>query len=129
MNWAPDAQLDDGLFNVVLISDVSKLKLVLNSRLVYAGRVSEFPGITQFKATRVLLESNSDLQGEADGELYAAPPPGKLIYQIVPGLSHSCFEGIGPTGPFYLNQCGMPYTDSTMQSSRTCPRSPFRYAA
>ncbi len=84
MNWAPDSKLDDGLLDVVIIAGVSKMKLVLNSKLVYAGRVGEFPGIIQFRAREITIESRDRVQGEADGEVYESPP-GKLHYQIIPG--------------------------------------------
>lgn len=83
MNWAPQASISDGLFDVVFIAGVSKLKLVSNSRLVYAGQVSKFPGIKQFHAREVTISPGSMVRGEADGEIYESRGF-PLHYKMIP---------------------------------------------
>lgn len=84
MNWAPGAGIDDGVFDVVVIGDVSKAQLVIQSPKVYAGRISEFPGTRQFRATEIKLSCEGLIQGEADGEVFESAK-GELRYQILPG--------------------------------------------
>lgn len=85
MNWAPEADLQDGLLDGLLIGGVSKTRMVLASSRVYAGHIEGFPGATQFKARRMVLESRKAIQGEADGEVYSSEAPGKVEYSILPG--------------------------------------------
>lgn len=84
MNWAPGAGIDDGVFDVVVIGGVSKAQLVIQSPKVYAGRISEFPGTRQFRATEISLSCEGLLQGEADGEVYESTK-GDLRYEILAG--------------------------------------------
>lgn len=86
MNWAPNASLEDGLFDVVVISGVSKLQLILQSQKVYAGRVSEYPGTVQFRASRIILKCDRQITGEADGEIYSSASNGEIRYEILPGI-------------------------------------------
>lgn len=83
MNWAPGAGIDNGVFDVVVIGDVSKAQLVIQSPKVYAGRVSEFPGTRQFRAVEIELKCRGLIQGEADGEVYESAAGG-LRYEIRP---------------------------------------------
>lgn len=83
MNWAPGAGIEDGLFDVVVLGDVSKAQLVIQSPRVYAGRISEFPGTRQFRATEITLQCQGLVQGEADGEVYESGR-GELRYEILP---------------------------------------------
>ncbi|HMW58387.1 MAG TPA: diacylglycerol kinase family protein [Leptospiraceae bacterium] len=85
MNWAPNAQLNDGLFDCVIIGGVSKMKLVTQSPKVYAGRISEFPGTVQFRASEVSLISEQTVEGEADGEVYVMNGGGEIRYETLPG--------------------------------------------
>jgi diacylglycerol kinase family enzyme len=83
MNWAPGAGIEDGLFDVVVLGDVSKAQLVIQSPKVYAGRISEFPGTRQFRTTQITLQCQGLVQGEADGEVYESQK-GELRYEILP---------------------------------------------
>ncbi|MBI39334.1 MAG: hypothetical protein CMF59_07025 [Leptospiraceae bacterium] len=87
MNWAPSADLEDGVFNGLIVGDVSKTRMVMASSRVYAGHIDDFPGATQFRARRMTLESKKKILGEADGEVYGSDAPGRVDYEIIP----SCF--------------------------------------
>tara|TARA_Y100001937_G_scaffold61180_3_gene83729 strand:- start:2332 stop:3255 length:924 start_codon:yes stop_codon:yes gene_type:complete len=87
MNWAPTADLQDGLFNGLVVGDVSKTRMVMASSRVYSGHIDGFPGSTQFQARKMTLESKKKIQGEADGELYGSEGPARVDYEILP----SCF--------------------------------------
>lgn len=84
MHWAPEARLEDGLFDLVVVSRISKLVLIRNTPLVYAGRISEFPGTVQLRARSVRLVPIDPLAGEADGEVISISDGEEIHYEILP---------------------------------------------
>ncbi|MCB1165156.1 MAG: diacylglycerol kinase family lipid kinase [Leptospiraceae bacterium] len=84
MNWAPDASIEDGVLDAVIIGGVSKTRMVLASSRIYAGQIEGFPGASQFRAQKILLRSKKLIQGEADGEVYSSEPPAEVQYEILP---------------------------------------------
>lgn len=83
MMIAPDASLNDGLFDIVNIGDISTLKILLNGYSLYRGTHIEMPEVKTRKAKRIELSSDSsEVLIETDGEL-----PGRLpaVYEIIPG--------------------------------------------
>ena len=73
MRIAPRAKIDDGLFDVVIIGDVSRRDVLLNLYKIYNGTLTEHPKATYLQGQKVRLDSDSEVLIEADGEL-----PGKL---------------------------------------------------
>ncbi|MCC6275605.1 MAG: hypothetical protein IT569_07095 [Leptospiraceae bacterium] len=69
MWWAPKANLEDGIFDVVLVPDVSKLKLVATSHKVYTGKASTMPGVKEFQATEIIVSPERTVSQEIDGEV------------------------------------------------------------
>ncbi len=85
MKIAPDAKLDDGLFDVINIGDIRTAKVLLNAYTLYSGTHVDLDEVKATKARRVEIspaDRNSEIHLETDGEL-----PGKLpvIYEIIPG--------------------------------------------
>jgi len=72
---APGAKDDDGLMDLVLVSDMSRLALVRKFPLLYKGKHLDTPGVTAVSLRR--LEADSDetvwlnIDGEAEGKLPA----------------------------------------------------------
>ncbi len=88
MAWAPRAVLDDGAFDLVLIGGVSKLKMITDSSKVYGGRISEFPGVREYRASEVIVRSEQAFSGEIDGELFKpahADGVCEARYEVLPG--------------------------------------------
>src|SRR5690606_2123615 len=56
MKIAPDAALDDGQFEVVLLRGASKLTLIRDLRLVYGGHHRNHPAITMLRGRHVTVE-------------------------------------------------------------------------
>lgn len=78
MQIAPNAALDDGLFDVVSIGDVGIRELVMNSRRLYKGTHLELPKISHRHARVVTAEAvipgdvvELDVDGETPGTLPA----------------------------------------------------------
>ncbi len=68
MQWAPLAELNDGLLRVTLITGRKKLSLILQSRKLYAGGIEQFPGAETFAARRVRFCFKEPVSLETDGE-------------------------------------------------------------
>lgn len=73
MRICPDAQLDDGLLDVTVISRISRAKLIRLFPTVYPGRHVDRPEVLTFRAAEVTL-SAPGVTGYADGELISALP-------------------------------------------------------
>lgn len=69
MMIAPEAQPDDGFFDVVLIEDMKKLEIVYNSRLLYNGGIDRLAKVTIKRAKKVKVVSDEDVNIEYDGEM------------------------------------------------------------
>jgi diacylglycerol kinase (ATP) len=74
MRIAPKAQMDDGLLDVCLIKDISKLKLVSVFPTVYAGRHLGIREVEYFTAGRARVETEPPMDVYADGEFVCQTP-------------------------------------------------------
>ena len=83
MNWAPHGDVEDGVFDVVIIPNIGKAKLVTESSRLYSGRIAEIPGIEFHKAREVIIQSAEKLSGEADGEVYNPQPDQEVKYELL----------------------------------------------
>lgn len=87
MMVAPDAALDDGLFDIVILRAAGKLGLLRDIRLLYGGRHRDHPAITILRGGKVMVEPLGGTAAdrmivEADGE-----PLGRIpaTFDIMPG--------------------------------------------
>jgi diacylglycerol kinase (ATP) len=82
MRMAPAAAVDDALFDVVLIGDVSKADFVRTFPKVYRGRHLGHPKIELLRATSVTVEADRPLPVALDGEQPGTTP---VTFEVVPG--------------------------------------------
>lgn len=68
MYIAPDAELDDGLLDVVLEADVSKLRYLANLPKVFKGTHVDEPGLTFLRAREVEISADRPFALYADGD-------------------------------------------------------------
>jgi diacylglycerol kinase family enzyme len=87
MMVAPDAALDDGLFDIVIVRAAGKLGLLRDIQLLYGGRHRNHPAITILRGAKLAVEPLGGRAGdrmivEADGE-----PLGRIpaTFEIMPG--------------------------------------------
>ncbi|MGP2493400.1 diacylglycerol/lipid kinase family protein [Mesorhizobium sp. PUT5] len=85
MMVAPDAVLDDGQFEVVILRAAGKLGLIRDIRLVYGGQHRNHPAITILRGRKVTVEPMSDDDAalvDIDGE-----SPGRIpaMFEMLPG--------------------------------------------
>lgn len=71
---APDARLDDGLLDVVVIGDIDKLDFLLNIPRAFAGTHLEHSGVAVHRARRLTLDSPDGALMQADGEVVGCLP-------------------------------------------------------
>ncbi len=69
MAWAPNASIEDGVFDLVIVSNVSKAKMIMESHKVYSGHVGTMTGVSEYKATEVHVIPERTLSQELDGEV------------------------------------------------------------
>lgn len=72
MQWAPEASLTSGCFNLTLITGPRKLPLILHAGRVYSGQIARFPGAQFWQSNEVILRHHQPLSVEVDGEIIAA---------------------------------------------------------
>ncbi len=68
MRQLPDADPFDGLLDVTLIPEISKMKVIAQLKNLYSGAFVKEPEIQQFKCKEIFIECDSDVLIEADGE-------------------------------------------------------------
>jgi YegS/Rv2252/BmrU family lipid kinase len=81
MKLAPDASADDGVFDVVLIGDVSKLDFVTTSPKLYSGGHVEHPRVEVVRTASVAVDAARPLPIEVEGEPVGTTP---ARFEIVP---------------------------------------------
>ena len=81
MRLAPDAEQDDGLFDVVLIGDVNKLDFLTTAPKLYSGRYLSHPKVELLRSPAVSITAAEPLPLEVDGEPIGATP---ARFEIVP---------------------------------------------
>jgi YegS/Rv2252/BmrU family lipid kinase len=78
----PEAEPDDGRFDVLLIGDLTKRDLVLTMHKTYKGRHLPHPKAELLSGTSVTVDSPHALPIELDGEQPGTTP---VTFEVVPG--------------------------------------------
>ncbi len=83
MLFAPDALLDDGLFDVVTFGDLSSTRILRHMNDIYKGEHLNHEGIEHFRCRRVDAFSNEEVLLDVDGEALGKLP---ASFEIVPNV-------------------------------------------
>jgi diacylglycerol kinase family enzyme len=81
MKITPDAEPDDGLFDVLLIGDVTKRDLLLTLPKIYRGTHLPHPKAEVLRGSMVSIEAPIPLPVELDGEQPGTTP---ATFEVVP---------------------------------------------
>ena len=73
MKIAPKAEPDDGLLDIIIVEDVSKLELLGQFPGLFAGKHVKHPRVKTFQAERIEVEAPPHVVS-LDGELFDGPP-------------------------------------------------------
>lgn len=68
MHMAPDALLDDGLLEIVIVEKVSKLRFVANLPKVFSGKHVRESSVRVFRAREVTIDADRPFTMYADGD-------------------------------------------------------------
>ena len=87
---APEAEIDDGLFDVVILGDLSKFEVILNWPKAYYGKHLSHPKVHHLRSKTIFAEPMNprdeiliDLDGESSGRL---PATFEIIPKVLPVL-------------------------------------------
>jgi diacylglycerol kinase (ATP) len=79
---APEAEPDDGLFDVLVIGDITKRDFVLNVGKIYRGTHLSHPKIELLRSAAVSVDAEVPVPIELDGEQPGTTP---ARFEVVPG--------------------------------------------
>jgi diacylglycerol kinase (ATP) len=80
---APQAEMDDGLLDVVIVGDVGMLRLLEALPIVLtSGDLRGFPEVTRYRCRRVSLRADRAARVHGDGEALGVAP---AEFEILPG--------------------------------------------
>lgn len=65
----PDAKMDDGLLDLNIISDLTKVQIYQNLLSVYSGSHTKMPQVTTARTTQLSIDSEQGFAVHLDGEL------------------------------------------------------------
>lgn len=74
MKIAPDARLDDGLFDICLIGSVGRIEFLRTFPRVFRGTHVTHPKVTMLRARQVRIETETPLPVFADGDVIGTAP-------------------------------------------------------
>ena len=81
MHIGPDAHLDDGIFDVVILGDLGKIEFLANVPRVYKGTHISHPKVSSFRSMEVHVTSEEQMFIQADGELIGETP---ITFRMIP---------------------------------------------
>jgi YegS/Rv2252/BmrU family lipid kinase len=80
---APDAEVDDGLFDVVMYARVTKRRFVVNLKKCFEGRFQESPAVHVVRAREVRISADRPFTMYADGDPIAELPATLRVHHRV----------------------------------------------
>lgn len=81
MQISPNSNPADGWLDVIMLGDLGRLEVVMNTPRLYNGTILEHPKVSAQRAKTVVVESRQRMLIEADGELIG---PGPAVFRIHP---------------------------------------------
>lgn len=82
MKVAPDAKVDDGLFDIVIAGDLTKWEVINQGRLIYNGEHLKMKKINSARGRKLTAVSNEPTYLDVDGEGLGKLP---AEFEILPG--------------------------------------------
>lgn len=83
---APNAKIDDGLLDVVILRDAGKISTLTALKQVYAGAHLAHPAVSSSRAREVRIETGGQvIDGDLDGEHFQGSD---WLFTLRPGLLH-----------------------------------------
>lgn len=86
MRIAPEASIEDGLLDVVMVRRVSKVVALRLFSLVYAGRHVEHPAVSVVKTPWARISLDREMEMYGDGEAMLSVGQEALEVKVLPGV-------------------------------------------
>lgn len=83
MKMCPEARPDDGVLDLCVVGNLSRLQTVTLLPKVFSGRHTRHPEVKLYTARKVRITSDEPLYVQADGEIFGRVP---VEVEIVPGV-------------------------------------------
>ncbi len=74
LNVAPQADVADGLFNVMIINQIPNWRILLELPKLQKGQIEKIPGHELFTCSELYISSDEPLRFNLDGEVYGQTP-------------------------------------------------------
>lgn len=81
MRQTPDALPDDGLLDITVIRDMSRLEVIKSLKLLYDGTILSHPLVDGYRTTNLKVTAEPAMFAEADGESLGHTP---VEFSIIP---------------------------------------------
>jgi len=81
MKVAPEALIDDGVFDIIILGDLSKPELIKSFPLIYDGKHLSHPKLKFYRGSKVKVKSGGKGLIEVDGEI---PGSDDAEFEILP---------------------------------------------
>jgi len=81
MMQLPDAQPDDGLFDLTVIKKIGKLEVIRNIKMLYNGTINKHPKVETYRGRFIRIFAPKEIFLETDGESLGHTP---LEFEIIP---------------------------------------------
>ena len=78
---APDAVIDDGIFDITVVGDLSRAEVFLNLPKLYNGKIKTVEKVVTLTGKRIVATSNQRVLLDVDGEQPGTLP---VVFDIVP---------------------------------------------
>ena len=117
MHMTPNAKPDDGLFDVLLIGDMTKRDLVQTLPKIYRGTHLPHPKAEELRGATVRVDAETPLPVELDGEQPGTTP---ATFEVVPGalrLRVPCLGRRSTRGPCRRRWSGRASGDGAFSAS------------
>lgn len=83
----PQAEVDDGVFQVVMLGDIKKSEILFHFPKIFTGTHLSHPLISSLTANKLVIKSNPPLTVQVDGEIIGKTPIEiELLPQVLPIL-------------------------------------------
>lgn len=81
MKLIPGAEIDNGLFHLCLLGDLTKTEILLNMPKIFSGTHLSHPQVSSLTARKVIIKSKNAMTVQADGEILGKTP---IEVEIIP---------------------------------------------
>lgn len=81
MKVAPEALIDDGVFDIIIFGDLSKPDLIKSFPLIYDGKHLDHPKLRMYRGSKVKVKSGGKGLIEVDGEI---PGRDDAVFELLP---------------------------------------------